>query len=214
IFVFYDDVQYDDRGWRNRNRVKTPRGSQWITIPVFSKGCQTNHTPICDIKVNYERNWPDAHFKAFQHNYAAAPFFKRYAPMLTRWYTAKPERLADFTIETTIELARELGIAHTQFVRSSTLNCSGTKTDRLLEVLRKVGASHYISGPSAKEYVEEEKFAAAGIGLEWMVYDYPEYPQLHPPYDPHVSVLDLLLMTGSDAPGYIWKTPAPEAVSK
>ena len=125
--------------------------------------------------------------------------------MLERWYAGRPERLADFTIATTVELAGELGL-RTEFVRSSTLDCSGTKTDRLVEILTKLEATHYISGPAAKEYLEEDKLASAGITLEWMEYGYPEYPQLHGPYDPHVSVLDLLMMTGPEAAGYIWQT--------
>jgi hypothetical protein len=81
----------------------------------------------------------------------------------------------------------------------------GQKTDRLIAVLQKVGGKHYISGPSAKDYIEADKFVAAGISLEYMEYDYPEYPQFYPPYDPFVSVLDLLFMTGPDALQYISK---------
>jgi hypothetical protein len=91
------------------------------------------------------------------------------------------------------------------FLRSSELEgVEGQKTDRLLSVLKKVGATHYISGPSAKDYIENDKFEAAGITLEYIDYRYEEYPQLHPPYDPQVSVLDLLFMTGPDAGKHIW----------
>jgi hypothetical protein len=79
----------------------------------------------------------------------------------------------------------------------------GAKTDRLIAVLKAVGADHYISGPSAREYIEAEKFQAAGIELEYMVYNYPAYPQLYPPFDPQVSLLDLLFMTGPQAVEYI-----------
>ena len=81
----------------------------------------------------------------------------------------------------------------------------GQKTDRLVQILKRVGATHYISGPSARDYIEAEKFAAANIMLEYMEYDYPEYPQLYPPYDPFVSILDLLFMTGPQAPQYFQK---------
>ena len=205
-FVFYDDVQYDDRGWRNRNRVKSPFGTQWITVPVFSKGAQVRQIPICQISVNWDRDWASTHLKTLRQSYGKAPFFKQYEPMLSEWYAARPELLADFTIETTIRLARELGIHHTRFMRSSSMGVGGDKTDRLLNVLKAIGATHYISGPSAKAYLEEDKLAAEGISVEWMVYDYPAYPQLHPPYDPYVSTLDLLFMTGPEAGTYIWGT--------
>lgn len=204
VFVFYDDVQYDRHGWRNRNRIKTPRGPQWLTIPVKSVGSQWKDATICDMQISWEKAWNRAHFETLRHSYAKAPFFREYEPMMQRWYERRPERLVDFTIDTTIELARELGIEHTQFARSSTLDCSGTKTDRLLSILKKLRATHYISGPSARDYLETDKLRNAGISVEWMAYDYPEYPQLYPPFDPQVSIIDLLMMTGPRASEYIW----------
>ena len=116
------------------------------------------------------------------------------------------EFLADFTIDFTIALARELGNEHTRFLRSSELaGIDGQKTDRLIQILQVVDATHYISGPSARDYIEKEKFESAGIGLEYMEYNYPEYLQLYPPFDPHVSILDLLFMTGPEAPNYIFE---------
>lgn len=204
IFVFYDDVQYDDRGWRNRNKLKTPGGSVWVTIPVVARGVQINSTPICEVPICWDRNWSKAHLRNFQHNYARAPFFDKYEPLLKSWYATHPQLLADFTIETTVALARELGIGDIEFVRSSTLKCAGAKTDRLLRILNLLGATHYISGPSAKDYLEVEKLAEHGISVEWMSYEYPEYPQLFPPFDPAVTVVDLLMNAGPDAPDYIW----------
>jgi hypothetical protein len=203
VFVFYDDVQYDRHGWRNRNRVKTPQGSQWITIPIKSVGARWTEVPICAVEISWDRAWNKIHWETLRHNYSKAPFFSVYEPMLKEWYAMRNEKLADFTIQTTIALAHQLGIRDTAFVRSSDLHCSGTKTDRLLSILQRVGASHYISGPAAQEYLETDKLEAAGISVEWMVYDYPEYPQLYPPYDPHVSIIDLLLMTGPQAGDYI-----------
>jgi hypothetical protein len=91
-------------------------------------------------------------------------------------------------------------------MRSSELaGIDGQKTERLIQILQAVGAVHYISGPSARDYIEQEKFDAAGITVEYMEYNYPEYPQLYPPFDPYVSILDLLFMTGPEASNYILK---------
>jgi len=204
ILVFYDDVQYDKHGWRNRNRVKTPHGTQWLTIPVLSKGALSHKTPINEICVNWDREWNREHWITIKQSYSKAPFWGQYAPLLEEFFSQRPELLADFTIDLTIALARQLGITKTQFVRSSRLNSAGAKTDRLLDILQKLGAKHYISGPSAKDYLEEDRLRSAGVSLEYMVYDYPEYVQLYPPYDPQVSILDLLFMTGAQAPKYIW----------
>jgi len=203
VFVFYDDVQYDKRGWRNRNQIKTRHGKQWLTIPVFSHGALTEQFPINHVRIVWDKAWNQDHRKALQHSYSKAPHFHRYDPLLEQFYTRRDEFLVDFTIDFTIALARELGIGHTRFLRSSELDVEGRKSDRLIAILKKLGADHYLSGPSAQEYIEEDKFSEASIGLEFMLYDYPEYPQLYSPYDPHVSILDLLFMTGPDARKYI-----------
>ena len=205
VFVFYDDVQYDKHGWRNRNRIKNHQGGQWLTIPVHSKGVVVENTPICQVEIAWQEPWPERHWRAIQQSYSKAPYFKEYAPWLEQVFQRRPALLADFTIELTIELARKLGIEHTRFLRSSSLAAAGQKTDRLVDLLRGLGANHYVSGPSARSYIEPEKFAAAGIGLEYMEYNYPEYPQLYPPFDPFVTILDLLFMTGPHAPEFIFK---------
>lgn len=212
VFVFYDDVQFDKRGWRNRNRIKMPRGSEWLTIPVKSKGHQLEHTPINEIQICWDGDWNRKHWCTLQQHYRRAPFFEHYRPFLQSVFARRDELLADFTIDLTIALARQLGLTQTRFVRSSSLPAEGAKTDRLLSVLRAVGATHYISGPSAKAYLEGNKFESAGITYSFMSYDYPEYPQLFPPFDPQVSILDLLLMTGPQAPGFIWGNTAERAV--
>lgn len=206
LFIFYDDVQYDKRGWRNRNQIKTPHGTQWLTVPVHSRGVQTRSIPINQIRIAWEHPWNEIHLKAIQQAYSKAPYFDRYRPLLEAFYRRRDELLADLTIDLSIALAHELGNTHTRFMRSSEIpGITGQRTDRLIQILQAVGATHYVSGPSAQDYIEAEKFDAAGITLEYMHYDYPEYPQLYPPFDPRVSVLDLLFMTGSQAPLYIFK---------
>ena len=204
VFVFYDCVQYDDRGWRNRNKIKTPGGNQWLTVPVRSKGCQTDKTPIFEIPVAWETEWPKKHLKALCVNYAKAPYFRKHLPLLEEIYSRRDQKLADFTCHTTQMIAKTLGINETRFIRSSGLEAQGCKTDRLIGILGKLGATHYISGPSAANYIEREKFDEAGISLEFMVYDYPEYPQTHDPFLPNVSVLDLLFNVGPGAHKFIW----------
>lgn len=204
VFVFYDDVQYDRGGWRNRNRVKTANGPTWLTIPVMKKGSLAAGTPTNAIRIDWNRIWTRAHWATIRESYARAPFFEEYSGLLETIYSRRPDLLADFTIQTTVEIAELLGIGDTTFLRSSNLNVVGAKTDRLISILRQVGANHYISGPSARHYLEEWKLAEAGVTLEYMEYRYPAYNQLHPPFDPQVSVIDLLLMAGPDAHRFIW----------
>jgi WbqC-like protein family len=203
VFIFYDDVQYDKHGWRNRNQIQTAQGRQWLTIPVHSAGVVEKSIPINQVEIDWSKAWNEAHWKALTFAYGRAPFFNKYAGMLEPFYRRHDLLLADFTIDLTVALARELGIDHTRFMRSSEIGTTGKRTDRLVQLLVHVGADHYISGPSAKDYIEAEQFTSAGITLEYMDYNYPEYPQLRAPFDPNLSILDLLFMTGPEAMRYI-----------
>lgn len=205
VFIFYDDVQFEKRGWCNRNRIKTAHGAKWLSIPVLNKGAIVKNIPINEIEIDRTQiDWREKHLKTLRQTYRQAPFFAEYEPLLEKFYARSDKFMADLTIDLTIALARELKIEKTKFRRASEFGANGKKTDRLLFLLDKVGATHYITGAAAKNYIEPEKFAEAGIRLEYMSYDYPEYEQLYPPFDGQVSILDLLFMTGGEAGKYIW----------
>jgi hypothetical protein len=203
LFIFYDDVQYDKHGWRNRNQIKTAQGKRWLTIPVHSKGV-TEGIPIKDVRIDWSKPWAKDHLKTLTLAYKKAPHFASFAPWLASIYERRDEFLADFTIQLTIDISRQIGIENTRFMRSSEIpGIDGQKTGRLIQILRYVGATHYISGPSARDYIERDQFEAASISLEYMEYNYPEYPQLYPPFDPYVTILDLMFMVGEDVMKYI-----------
>ncbi len=205
LFVFYDDIQYDKNGWRNRNIIKTHQGQKWLTIPVHTKGV-TGGKLIKDVRIDWSRPWAKNHLKSITISYSKAPYAREYLPLVESIYQRRDEYLADFTIATSILLACELGFTSTRFMRSSEMsNLRGQKTDRVIDVLQRVGATHYICGPLARSYMEPEKFATAGITFEYMQYNYPEYPQLYSPFDTHVSILDLMFMTGKRAADYFFQ---------
>jgi hypothetical protein len=204
LFVFFDDVQYTKRSWRNRNRITGPAGTRWLTIPVHAHGAITQGIPIHRIRIDWTTDWARSHREKIKQFYRKAPFYRRYEPLLDSFYSRRPERLADFVIDTTVELARELGIRDTRFVRSSELGIPGRGFERVLAILREVGATHFVNGPTAREYTDDDRLAEAGITVEYMSYEYPPYPQNTDPFDPQLSILDLMFMTGDDAPAYIW----------
>lgn len=198
LFIFYDDVQYDKRGWRNRNQIKTHRGKRWLTIPVHARGAQSG-IPIKDIRIDWSQPWNEKHLRALNFSYGRSPCFDSQASWLDSLYRRRDERLADFTIAATMDIVRKIGIHDTRFMRSSEIpGVTGRKTERLVRILRSVGARHYITGPSARDYIVAEPFAEAGISVEFLEYDYPVYPQLFPPFDPFVSILDLIFMVGEE----------------
>jgi hypothetical protein len=141
------------------------------------------------------------HWKTLTHNYAAAPFFDAYAERIGTLYQAAHDPLLSIVNRLFLEeLCAILGI-ETRLTWATDYEVEGAKTERLVSLCRAAGATHYLSGPSAGEYIEEKLFEEAGIGLEYMDYaGYPEYPQLHPPFEHAVTVLDLLFNTGPGAP--------------
>lgn len=203
IFVFYDDVQFDKRGWRNRNRVKSAQGPLWLTIPVAAKGSITQSRRIMDIPIVYDRDWAHQHLETLRRSYARAPYFQEYMDLLMPYYHKKYELISDFTIDTTIALAGKLGVGKERFIRSSDLGIEADRNQRLISIVQKLNADHYISGPSAQDYIDPVLFQDADIQLSYINYNYPEYPQLYPPFDPQVTILDLLFMMGDESLKYM-----------
>ena len=208
-FILYDDRQYTRRDWRNRNRIKTPQGSQWLTIPVEVKG---RYDQRIDETRTSDPNWADVHWRTFVHNYASAPFFDEYRDRLEDLYRRADDPFLSVVNRLFLdELCAILGIG-TRLAWSTDYEAEGGKTERLVSLCRAASATHYVSGPSARDYMNEGLFDEAGIELEYMDYSgYPEYPQLHPPFDHAVTILDLILNTGPDTPRYMKSFAARKA---
>ena len=201
VFVFYDDAQYDRRSWRNRNRIKTPSGSKWLTVPVHVKG--RYYEAINKVRIRNDLPWKHKHLETIRHSYTKAPFFEMYFEWIRGVYDRDWSLISDLDIALTRELSRELGLS-TRFALSSELDLVAGRTEKLVEICLAHGADRYLSGPTAKAYIQEEKFIKAGLELEYMEYQYPEHPQLHGPFDHFVSIIDLLFNCGPEAPCYIW----------
>jgi hypothetical protein len=200
-FILYDDVQFVKRHWHNRNKIKTSNGSLWLSIPVETKGKfaqDINETMIAG-------SWTKQHWRSIQNAYAKAPHFPTYGPMIESLYerAATLAKLSEVNRLFLDGLNQIIGIA-TPIRWSTEFTATGRKTDRLLSICKANGADGYKSGPSARSYMEPEKFEQAGITLTWMNYNgYREYPQIHGAFEPAVSILDLLLNTGPDALSFI-----------
>jgi hypothetical protein len=196
-FVLMDDAQYTKRDWRNRNRIKTSQGTRWLTIPVQVSGRYTQ--AICETHVANEQ-WADAHWHTIKQAYAKAPYFDAEASLLERLFATAPSPLlTDINRHFLVGLCDRLGIT-TSLTPSMGLEPRGTQSERLLDICLKTGATTYVSGPAARAYLNEELFSQCGINVSWFEYGpYPEYEQVHPPYEGLVSVIDLLLCGGPAA---------------
>jgi hypothetical protein len=201
-FVLYDDVQYTRRDWRNRNKIKTPAGVQWLSIPVQVKGKYLQK--VKDTVVSGDE-WRREHWETLTHCYGRAPFFRALADTFRGLYLGSTARfLSEINRAFLAAVCDLLGI-RTRLKWSMDYRLSSDDpSERLLEVCAQAQAAEYLSGPAARAYLDEGLFRRAGIRLSYMDYTgYPEYPQLYPPFEHAVSVLDLLFMTGPDAPRYL-----------
>lgn len=200
-FIIFDDMQYTRRDWRNRNLIKTPQGLQWLTVPVIVKG--RYHQKINETELD-GADWMAAHWKALCQNYRRAPFFGEIASWLEPIYlTGTFSRLSPLNIHLLKHVCTYLGIG-TPLRDSTQFALADGKTERLVDLCRQAGATEYISGPAARDYIEEPLFQDAGITLTWFDYTgYPEYPQLWGEFSHGVSILDLLFNCGKQAPLYM-----------
>lgn len=200
-FILYDDMQYTRRDWRNRNQIKTPQGVQWLTVPVKVKG-KYNQT-IRETEIEGAQ-WATDHWKALYQNYRRAPYFTEIASWLEPLYLEEPPSHLSVLNRRLIEaICAFLGIK-TKISNSWDYPLSKGKTERLADLSATAGGGEYISGPAAKNYIEESVFAELGIKLTWFEYaGYPEHPQLWGEFTHGVTILDLLFNCGNVAPRYM-----------
>lgn len=200
-FILYDEMQYTKRDWRNRNKIKTPNGLLWLTIPVIQKDfLQTiNGSKISD------RTWSRKHFKSLKGFYTKAKYYKFYENLIVDLYDQVESELYLSNINKLFitEICKILGI-ETKISSSTDYNMGEGKTERLINLCQQSGATEYISGPAAKDYIQEELFDQKNIALTWMNYSsYKEYNQLYPPFEHGVSILDLIFNEGPNSRDYM-----------
>ena len=195
-FVLLDDAQFTRRDWRNRNLIKTPVGLHWLTIPVKTKG--RFEEPIDSIRI--AEPWARKHWATLRHAYARAPHFGCFAARIEAMYqTLETETMLSAVNRRTIEEICSILEIDTPIRWSREYPVRGTRTGRLLSICVAAEATEYLSGPSARAYMELDKFAAAGINVRFIDYaGYPEYKQLHGDLTHGVSILDLLFNMGEN----------------
>lgn len=201
LFVFYDDVQYTKNDWRNRNKIKTAGGLRWLSIPAG----EAHHRLIHEVAL-LDARWQEQHWATLCQNYSRCPHFGRYRDYFESVYLGEHwANLSALNQALVRHISREFLGVKTVFADSRSYQASGAKLDRLVDLVGKTGATAYVSGPTAKAYVDPSRFSDLGIELIWKDYSgYPEYPQRFPPFEHGVSILDLLFNVGPDASWYIW----------
>lgn len=198
-----DTVQFIRRGHHNRNRIKTPQGYLMLTVPTINLGSHTQM--IKDVKIDNSQNWQKKHWMSIKHAYGRAKYFSLYKDFFEDIYSREWERLVDLNIYLIMRISDFLGVKDTKFTRLSELEInSENPTQRLIDICEKVGATKYIIGTRAKDYMEEWRWENTNVQLEYFEPIYPPYPQLWGEFIENCAIIDLLFNCGQKSYKYIW----------
>jgi len=201
-FILLDNVQFTRRDWRSRNRIKTRHGLAWLSIPVHTRG---RYTQLIQDTTTSDPHWGRRHWQTIQANYAKAPCFDPYADRLAVLYEHPSTRLSEINHSFIAAICDVLGIT-TPITWSTEYATRHAPSERLIDLCLAVGATEYLSGPSASNYLDIAAFEKAGIAVQFADYSgYAEYSQLHGPFEHSVSVLDLLFCAGPRALDFMKK---------
>ncbi len=193
VFVFLDDVQYKKNEWQNRNRIKNKNGTIWLTVPVHYRFGQKINEVYIDNKIL----WRKDHLKSIEYNYKKAKYFDDFFPVIENLLKKEYDLLVDVNIESIKIILSYLGIEK-KIIKSSELKVEGEKTNRLINICKKLSADVYISGVGAKEYLVVEEFEKNGIKLIFQNYTTPNYPQLYGDFIPNLSIIDMIFNIGKE----------------
>lgn len=192
--IILDHVQFEKNSFTNRNKIRTPNGWCWLTVPVMTAG-KLGSLRINEIEIAGNQEWRAKHWKSLRLNYAKAPFFLQHAAYFESVYTRPWQKLSDLAAEITTYLLDAFSIK-TKIYFSSRMAVSGKKDELLLNLCRELKASIYLSGPLGRDYLREELFHDAKIGVRYDDYQHPTYQQAHRGFEPYMTALDLLFNVG------------------
>jgi hypothetical protein len=196
IFVFLNDDQYAKNQVANRNKIKTAKGAIYLTVPVLIKGHSGQLT--LDVEIDNHINWRKKHWKSILFNYKKAQYFGNYSLFFEELYQREWKKLSELNEYIIRNIAENLGIK-TKFIRSSELGTEGMSTERLINIVRAVGGSTYLSGIHGKDYMDENKFKERGVNLTYQDFHHPAYRQLFGKFIPKMSIIDLLFNEGPES---------------
>jgi hypothetical protein len=195
LFVLLDTVQFKKNEWQNRNRIRTAQGWQWLTVPVLHRFGQKLNEVLIN---NQDVDWKTKHVRAIEMHYGQALHRERYLNELAALYRQPWDRLTNLNLAVLRWLLGAYGIK-TPLRLASEMTLREEPTDRLIDICWTVGATQYLAGAGAKDYMDIPRFEASGVALESQDFRHPVYPQCYEPFVPSLAAIDLLLTSGDDA---------------
>jgi hypothetical protein len=200
FFVFLDLPLFKKREYQNRNIIKGSRGQVLLTVPVVSK--RPHRQALKDVLIDNRQSWQQNHWILLERNLCPTPFWEKYSPSLQEFYTQPYESFSALTLAMNLWFITQLGLAK-PYKLESEIGTTTTSTDRIIELCKKTAATDFYSGVGGKEYMDEERFKAAGIRLHYQDFRHPWYPQHFGEFTPNLSILDLLMNTGPESKNFL-----------
>jgi hypothetical protein len=201
VFVVMDDLQYEAQNFINRNRLKLNNGPHWMVVPLLAAE-QT--ALICDRRIDNSgrggrHHWQHRIWRTIEVHYGSAPHFEAYAPELEDVFARRWDSLLELDLHM-LDLARRWLAIKTPIIRASSLGLKGAKTERILDMCKKLNAGVYLSGRGGSAgYLDTDLLAASGVSTLWQQFQHPTYPQRYGGFVSHLGFLDLVLNTGPEA---------------
>ena len=194
LFIYLDTVQLEKNSYSYsyRNKIKTPQGSAWLTIPLKMKGHTSN--TINDVLIDNSQQWKKKHLKNIFFNYKKSPFFDELYPRIEELYQQDFDLFSDLAYQHLLFWLSELDI-DTKIVKSSDLDITSKKSDLILDLCCEFDADKYISGALGKDYLDENNFNEKSIVVEYQDYHHPVYQQLHGDFLSHMGIIDFWMNT-------------------
>jgi len=201
IFVHYSDVQFSKGSFVNRVQIKTSRGIKWLTVPLEKKSV---HQVINKVRISYQQDWRDSHINLLKQAYSTAPFRDAMLDIVNAVYSKKHDTIDSLSTSSMLAVCNYYKLDQKQeFINVEDLNIPGSSSERVLKIVQTLKGDCYITGHGANNYLKHDIFEDSGIHVEYMNYTKSEYPQLHGPFTPYVSILDLIANTGKEGIQYI-----------
>lgn len=195
VFVILDNVQHQKRSYEHRNKIRTPDGVTWLSIPIDRKNSLTNR--ICDLKIA-DGSWQLIHLKSFNRFYKKTPYFDEIYPLLEKFYTQKIYLTLNSAAEAMLNILFDYFDLKPKLIWASNYELSGKNDDLLIEITKKFGGDAYISGPNGRDYIDESKFKQNNINLYYHDYEHPKYNQIWGDFFEYMTLWDMMFYYGKN----------------
>ncbi|KPA15155.1 WbqC-like protein family [Candidatus Magnetomorum sp. HK-1] len=194
LYIVLDDVQFLRRGWHHRDKIKTPHGVKWLTVPVLKKGKYNQN--INEVEIDNNKNWKKNFLGLIANSYNKSANFSVVYNCIEKILAKNHTQLIELNMDLLHYCIDVLDI-HKKIIFSSSLKINLKATDKLVNLVKAVNGKAYLTGSGSRSYLDEETFKKEKIELLWQNFKHPYYSQLHGSFEKMLSVIDFLMMVNS-----------------